>query len=57
LISPIKVNEVSNSEIEDFLALEDSDYQRFDPAEPYDFVTNLPPCLRGKEGFSRIGLV
>jgi hypothetical protein len=21
------------------------------PTEPYDFVTNFPPCLKGKEGF------
>jgi hypothetical protein len=55
-IGPIEVNEVSDSEIEDFLALEDPDCQRFDPTEPYDFVTNLPPCLKGKEGFSGIGL-
>ena len=23
--------------------------------EQYDFVTNLPPCLKGKEGFLGIG--
>jgi hypothetical protein len=36
--------------------LEDPDCQIFGPIEPYDFVTNLPPCLKGKEGFSGIGL-
>jgi hypothetical protein len=54
-INPIEVNEVSDSEIEDFLVLEVLDCQRFDLAEPYDFVTNLPPRLRGKEGISGIG--
>ena len=24
------------------------------PTEPYEFVTNFPPCLKGKEGFSGI---
>jgi hypothetical protein len=55
-IDLIEVNEVSDSEIEDFLALEDPDCQGFVPTEPYDFVTNLPPCLKGEEGFSSIGL-
>jgi hypothetical protein len=58
-ISPIKVDEVSYSEIESFLPFEDLDCQGYRkkvivPTEPYDFVTNLPPCLRGEEGFSGI---
>jgi hypothetical protein len=55
-IDPIEVNEVSDPEIEDFLALEDLDCQKFDPAQPYDFVNNLPPCLEGKDGFTGIRL-
>jgi hypothetical protein len=55
-IDPIEVNEVSDSEIEDFLALEDPDCQIFGPTEPYDSMMNLPPCLKGKEVFSGIGL-
>jgi hypothetical protein len=61
LIGPIDVDEVSDSEIEDFLDLEDPDCQGYRkkvivPTEPYDFVTNFPPCLKGEEGFSGIGL-
>ena len=56
-IDVIEVNEVSDSEIEDFLALEDLNCQRYDPDEPYDFVTNFPPCLKGNEEFSSIGLL
>jgi hypothetical protein len=59
LIGPIEVDEVSDSEIEDFLALEDPDCQGYRkkvivPTEPYDFVTNFPLCLKGEEGFSGI---
>jgi hypothetical protein len=58
-IGPIEVDEVSDPEIEDFLVLEDPDCQGYRkkvivPTEPYDFVTNFPPCLKGKEGFSGI---
>jgi hypothetical protein len=55
LIGSIEVNEVSDSEIEDFLALQDPDCQGFGPVEPYDFVTNLPPCLKDEKGFYGIG--
>jgi hypothetical protein len=54
-INLIDLNEVLDSEIEDFLALEDPDCLRFDLAKPYEFVTNMPPCLRDKEGISGIG--
>jgi hypothetical protein len=61
LISPIKIDEYSNPEIEEFLVLEDpylQGYRQKDitSAKPYDFVTNLPPCLKGKEGFPGIRL-
>jgi hypothetical protein len=55
-ISPIEVNEVLDPEIEDFLASEDTYCQIYDPTQPYDFVTNMPPCLKGKDGFNGIGL-
>jgi hypothetical protein len=59
LIGPIEVDEVSDLEVEYFIVLEDLDCQGYRkkvivPTEPYDFVTNFPPCLKGKEGFSGI---
>jgi hypothetical protein len=61
LIDLIEVDEVLDSEIEDFLSLEDPYCQGYMkkvivPTEHYDFVTNFPPCLKGEEGFSGIGL-
>jgi hypothetical protein len=58
-IDPIEINEGSDPEIEDFLVREDPELQGSSrevivPTEPYDFVTNFPPCLKGKEGFSGI---
>jgi hypothetical protein len=58
-IDPIEIDEVSDPEIEDFLVQEDPELQGSRrevtiPTEPYDFVTNFPPCLKGKEGFSGI---
>jgi hypothetical protein len=40
-IGSIEVNEVSDSEIEEFLTLEDPDCHKYDPSQPYDFVNNL----------------
>jgi len=54
-IGQIEINEVSDSEIEDFLDLEDLDCQGFGPVESYDFVTNKPPCIKDKKGFFGIG--
>jgi hypothetical protein len=59
LIGLIEIDECSDPEIEEFLILEDPDLQGYRkkviaPTEPYDFVTNFPPCLKGKEGFSGI---
>jgi hypothetical protein len=58
-IDPIKIDEGSDLEIEDYLVREDPElqYSRREitgPTEPYDFVSNFPPCLKGKEGFSGI---
>jgi hypothetical protein len=38
------------------MAEEDPDCQRFDPAHLYDFVNNLPSCLKSKDGFTGIRL-
>jgi hypothetical protein len=58
-IGPIEIDEGSDPEIEYFLVREDPELQGskrevIGPTEPYDFVTNFPPCLKGKEGFSGI---
>jgi hypothetical protein len=55
-IDLIEINEVSDPEIENFLAEEDPDCQKSNPAQLYDFVNNLPPCLEGKYGFTGIKL-
>jgi len=58
-IDPINIDEDSDLEIEDFLVREDPELHDFrreitGPTEPYDFVSNFPPCLKVKEGFSDI---
>jgi hypothetical protein len=59
-ISTIEVNDhCSDQEINDFLAQEDPDNQCLGNEttgqdEQYDFVSRLPPCLKGKEGFAGI---
>jgi hypothetical protein len=56
-ISTIEVNDsCSNQEINDFLAQEDTNIQclgneTIGQDEQYEFVSGLPPCLKGKEGF------
>ena len=55
-INSIKIDAGSDPKIKDFLVQEDPKIQGFRREviihiEPYDFVTNLPPCLKGKEGF------
>jgi hypothetical protein len=56
-ISTIEVNDhCSDQEINDFLAQEDPDNQSLKnetvgQVEQYDFVSRLPPCLKGQEGF------
>jgi hypothetical protein len=60
-ISMIEVNDqCSDQEINDFLAQEDPDNQcpgneAITQFEQYDFVSKLPLCLKGKEGFAGIG--
>jgi hypothetical protein len=55
-IKAIEVHESSDSEIEKFLAKEDPSYLKPDLNKTYDFVDNLPPCLRNSEGFPGIKL-
>jgi hypothetical protein len=56
LISMIEVNDhCSDQEINDFLAQEDLDNQSLKnetvgQVEQYDFVSRLPPFLKGQEG-------
>jgi hypothetical protein len=60
-ISTIEVNDhCSDEEINDFLALEDPYNQSLKnetvgQVEQYDFVSRLPLCLKGQEGFAGIG--
>jgi hypothetical protein len=60
-IDTIKIDDkCSYREINQFLACEDPKDQCpgkgvVSQVEKYDFVSNLPPCLKGKERFSSIG--
>jgi hypothetical protein len=53
---PIILSEDSDSDIERFLADEYPYSQGLCPEPPYDFVTNLPPCLRNNPGYPGIRL-
>jgi hypothetical protein len=50
------VSEDSDSEIEKFLAEEDPMSYGFYPDRPYDYVNNLPPCLKDDPEFPGIQL-
>jgi hypothetical protein len=50
-ISMIEVNESSDSEIDKFLAEEDPVSFGPHPDRPYNFVDNLPPCLKDNPEF------
>jgi len=50
----IEVSEVSDSKIKKFLAEEDHVSYGLFPDTPYDYVNNLPPCLKGNPEFSGI---
>jgi hypothetical protein len=52
----IELSEDSDSEIERFLAEEDPMSYGLYPDTPYDYVNNLPPCLKGNPEFSGIRL-
>jgi hypothetical protein len=55
-IKMIEVHESSDSEIEIFLAEEDPPCLKPDLIQAYNFVDNLPPCLKHSQGFSGIKL-
>jgi hypothetical protein len=52
----IDISEVSDSEIERFLAEEYPYSYGLSLDRPYDYVTNLPPCLKDNPDFPRIKL-
>jgi hypothetical protein len=53
-IDSIEIHEDSDSEIERFLAQEDLICCK--PDQPFDYVNNLPPCLKYSKGFIGIKL-
>jgi hypothetical protein len=55
-IDLIEVKEDSDPEIEIFLAKEDPNCHKSDLIQPYKFVNNPPPCLKGSKGFTSIKL-
>ena len=55
-INTIEVSEDSDSEIEKFLAEEDPVSYSLYPDRPYDYVNNLPPCLKDNLEFPSIQL-
>jgi hypothetical protein len=55
-INTIEVSEDSDSEIEKFLAEEDPVSFGLYPDRPYDYVNNLPPCLKDNPEFPGIQL-
>jgi hypothetical protein len=55
-INMIEVNESSDSEIEKFLAEEDPLSFEPHPDRPYNFVDNLPPCLKENPEFPGVKL-
>jgi hypothetical protein len=49
--NPIILSEDSDSEVERFLASEYPYSQGLCPEPPYDFVSNLPPCLKNDPAY------
>jgi hypothetical protein len=56
VIESIEIHEDSYFEIERFFAEEDSNCSKPDPNKPFDYVNNLPPCLKDSNGFTGINL-
>jgi hypothetical protein len=52
--NPILLSEDSNSDVERFLANEYPYSQGLCPEPPYDFVCNLPPCLKNDPDYPGI---
>ena len=55
-IKVIEVHESSDSEIKNFLEEEDPTYHKLNTSQAYDFVGNIPPCLKHNKGFSGLKL-
>ena len=55
-INMIEVNEISDSKIDKFLAEEDPLSFEPHPDRPYNFVDNLPPCLKDNLEFPGVKL-
>ena len=53
-IDSIEIHEDSDSEIERFLAEEDPSCPEPDPDQPFEYVNNLPACLKDNKGFTGI---
>jgi len=53
-VSSIEIHEDSDSEIERFLAQEALLCCK--PYQPFNYVNNLPPCLKDSKGFTGINL-
>jgi hypothetical protein len=51
-IESIEIHEDSDSDIERFLAQEDPNCS--EPDQPFDYVNNLPPCLKDNKEFTGI---
>jgi hypothetical protein len=47
-VSSIEVHESFDSKIEKFLAVEDPNHYKSDLSQAFDYVNNLPPCLKHK---------
>jgi hypothetical protein len=54
--NPIVLSEDSDSDVERFLASEYPYSQGLCPEPPYDFISNLSPCLRNNPSYPRIKL-
>jgi hypothetical protein len=55
-VSSIEIHEDSDSEIEKYLAEEDPNYSKPGLNQPFDYVNNLPPCLKDSKRFTGIKL-
>jgi hypothetical protein len=53
---PIVLSEDSDSDVEHFLASEYPYSQGLCPEPPYDFISNLPPCLKNNPSYPGIKL-
>ena len=55
-IESIEVHENFDSEIEKIMAEEDPNFSKSDPHQTFNYVNNLPPCLKDNKEFIGIKL-